>query len=817
MSNSKKLLYILPEMAFTASLQKSPKDGYFLVQAFHQINGEFLADENFLFENLKKLFEKIEPDEYTLVLPDFLFTDTIVSVPATQDLEIARYLRDELLPKIEVSTFSHETRTSVLLQRGKTSKVQLSAWEKELAAELKLAIGSHAVKITEIVPLSWTLKAAVSLEPSITIAQLGERLYLAEHFVGINQTINAKITEVQVIGETVRTLKGADPNLQTAYLFTSALVEEKIKKELEKVLPVQQLTENVDGDAQIPPYVKQIVEVAGRTLSLDEFVVPRFTSLVTADVQAAKMVHESELEKKEYTPMVVKETKVKEVEEKVESVGGKVTVAAGAAVVGTTVAATAAAAGISAEQKQVYDTILSQLGELKQAETERRLKEAEKEELVRLEEEKARFEEERQLEKERLAAERRQMEEERLAEVARLEEEKRLAEEALLAEKTRLEEARLAEAARLEEEKQAMAEMVIAERRQREEEKLAEEAAKQREIEEQKKAEDERFAKVRAAKAAMEKNQDEQTSILNDDSEGDFLSIFSEVRQTKAPEKAPLETKKPEIEAPVTVAAMAVEKPEEKVLNVGYNNADRAVLNREQKEKDVLSLEQQAKKKAALAVAPRALMAKKEEEAVSEKKGDEKKPRAARAEQKKGGMKEFFRKLLLFLLIFVITIALGIGIGLIILKVSGKDFFNNEVLPTPEPTVLPAPVEATPVEASDSSQEAVDAETPADEEEEELDVSDLDVLVVNATGVAGYAGETKTTLEKEGFTGVKTGNSKGTYDDAGVYVLMKEKDTAIIKALEEATGFTLIFDEDYQTEDANGTYDAVIVLNDKTE
>jgi len=277
MLKNSKLLYILPEMAFTASVGETPKEDYYFVQTFHQINGEFMRDENFIHESLRKLFERVEEGQYTLVLPDFLFTDTIINVPEIEDVKIAQYLRDQLLPRIEVSTFSHETRTSVLLQRKTTSKVQLSAFEKELAAALKLAIGSRNIILDEIVPLSWVLKAAVSLEPSLTIAQLGERLYLAEHYIGINQTISTPIDDLDVLAESVQTLKGSDPNLQTTYLFTSGLVEEKLKKFLLKTLPVQQLTEPVEEEAKIPSYVKQIIEVSARTLSLPDFAVPRFS------------------------------------------------------------------------------------------------------------------------------------------------------------------------------------------------------------------------------------------------------------------------------------------------------------------------------------------------------------------------------------------------------------------------------------------------------------------------------------------------------------------------------------------------------------
>ena len=103
MLKNKNLLYILPEMAFTATVGETPKPDYFFVQSFHQINGEFMRDENFVHDSLRKLFERVEAGAYTLVLPDFLFTDTIVNVPAIDDVKIAEYLRDQLLPRIEVA------------------------------------------------------------------------------------------------------------------------------------------------------------------------------------------------------------------------------------------------------------------------------------------------------------------------------------------------------------------------------------------------------------------------------------------------------------------------------------------------------------------------------------------------------------------------------------------------------------------------------------------------------------------------------------------------------------------------------------------
>ncbi|MDO5561374.1 MAG: LytR C-terminal domain-containing protein [bacterium] len=742
------LLYILPEMAFTVRLEETSKSNYFFAQSFHQINGEFIDEENFLLENLKKLFERVEPGEYTLVLPDFLFTDTIISVPKTDDQEIAAYLRNELLPKIEVSTFTHETCTSVLLQRGKTSKVQLSALEKELSAQVKLAIGNHQVKIKEIVPLSWTLKAAVSLEPSITIAQLGESLYLAEHFVGINQTNYAKIDDLSKIEETVKTLKGADANLQTVYLFTSNLVEEKLKKALEKVLPIQQLVEPVDEEAQIPSYVKQIVEVAGRTLSLEEFVVPRFSfvnneasvvkatkvdeNVITEQVGSKKKDEESIEE-----PLTVIDDEVVVEDEKGNFVAEEVTTVA--------TAAGAATATAIVSSVPLLDEMAAPLPTPNVADTE---------------------------------------------------------------------------------------------------------------VNKETKTEAEKEPVVSAAETKTESaTEDDFLAIFKDagftETEGSTKNDTVElVTPSVADEKEKAVDKKVEpestiaVEPPAIVSAAAVVTPEkspEKKLDLGYNNADRAILNREQKMADAHSEASTSESKKAelakttetedndlglsffansvtdsaeteVAPVPEKVSPKEEADPIS-KPADVQKIDSKTAKQK-GDMGQFLKKFFLFILIFVVTIALGIGVGLLILKISGKDFFNKDNLPTPEPTVLPTALPTMP-EASDAAA-ASESAAAEDETAEELDPADFKILVVNATGVAGYAGETKTALEKEGFVNVKTGNSKGTYDETGTFVLMEDKNSALIKLLETGSGFTLIYDEDYQTEDPSGVYDAVIVLNDKS-
>lgn len=685
MLKNNKLLYILPEMAFTAGVGETPKEDYYFVQTFHQINGEFMRDENFIHESLKKLFERVEEGTYTLVLPDFLFTDTIVNVPETEDVKIAQYLRDQLLPRIEVSTFSHETRTSVLLQRKTTSKVQLSAFEKELAASLKLAIGSRNVVLDEIVPLSWVLKAAVSLEPSLTIAQVGERLYLAEHYIGINQTISTPIDDLDVLAESVRTLKGSDPNLQTTYLFTSELVEEKLKKFLLKTLPVQQLTEPIEEEAKIPPYVKQIIEVSARTLSLPDFAVPRFSIKgddLLGQVAPAPVEEKIEASVEEIgaTPESV-EPAESEPEEETE----------------TEAAATAVAHSFDLEAK-----------------AEEKAPEPSISEPVAAPEETA----------------------EVASDVAPAVEEK--------------------------------SEPAVSEDHQPEPEKTEGTGAVLADDKSAVTAE-----KSDTAGEVLPKTVPEKPAA------SEAVDTENKVEKTVEPEKT-VEAEPAKVEEkPAAAPAMP------KLSFMGGKSDDAAT--------SAVSAETAQLDKTA---------------AKNDKNDDTISKNKKLVSKKKGSMSSFVKKLFLFLLIFVVVIALGIGVGVLILSMSGKDLFKTDDLPEPEMSALPTPVpEVTPAPVVEA--------TPEPEVEEEIDPAEFDLLVVNATSVGGLAGKAKTSLEAAGFSGVQTGNAAGTYEEEGTFVLMKTKNTALIKALEEATDRTMTFDEDIKVEDAAGRYDAVIVLNEE--
>ncbi len=286
MLNTHKLLYVLPDVAYIAELLPTKKEHTFAIQSFRQINGEFLDDNEFLAQNILKLFGKLEADEYHLILPDFLFTNTIVSVAEKSDAKIKEYLNTKLLPSLEITKETHEIETFVLTEFKGNSKVQISAIEKTVLAPIRVAAANQNLKIAAVSPLSWTIKSLISLEPSISVIQIGSKLYSSLHILGIDQTTMTDVGETDAIAETIKTLKGGEPNIQTVYLLSNELVENKLKQTLANTVPLQQLASFKDDDGQMPSYVREIIESGMKTLSISEFPVPRFELGKPSDADA---------------------------------------------------------------------------------------------------------------------------------------------------------------------------------------------------------------------------------------------------------------------------------------------------------------------------------------------------------------------------------------------------------------------------------------------------------------------------------------------------------------------------------------------------
>lgn len=276
MSTNQKILYLLPDVAYLADLVPAKQAGQFSIASFKQFNGQLYQGQKFNQANLTKLLGKLEPDSYQLVLADDFFTNTIVNLKASSEAEVKAQIQEEVLADLKVNEEADDIQTFVLTEFKGTFKVQLSILSRAVLEPLRQALTDTEIKIKKIYPLSWTVKSLISLEPSLSLLQLGGRLYLAKHYIGVDQPVDDEVDSWERLAEAAKTLKGAEPSIQTLYLLANELIFSKFQQKLADVLPVQQLAMPTADDEQLPSYVAKVIEAGARSISIADFQVPGF-------------------------------------------------------------------------------------------------------------------------------------------------------------------------------------------------------------------------------------------------------------------------------------------------------------------------------------------------------------------------------------------------------------------------------------------------------------------------------------------------------------------------------------------------------------
>lgn len=304
MLNTHKLLYVLPDLAYLAELLPGKKEHSFEVQSFKQYNGKLIENGKFITQNLHSLIRKLDEDEYEFVLPDDLFTNTIINVERQTEKEVKEYLKEEVIPSLHISSESHQIQTFILSEYKGTYKVQLSTIQKSLLSPLKTIADSQKVKVKNIFPLSWVIKSLISLEPSLSILQMGENLFMAKHYIGVDEPLVDSVENLDRFVEAIKTLKGTEPSLQTVYLLTDEVVEGKLKEMLDGVLPIQQLASVSDDDAKVPGFIEKIITASMRTISIPDFEVPQF-GIKDVDSSTVELVEEPLIDDKTFSESAI--------------------------------------------------------------------------------------------------------------------------------------------------------------------------------------------------------------------------------------------------------------------------------------------------------------------------------------------------------------------------------------------------------------------------------------------------------------------------------------------------------------------------------
>ncbi|MFZ5376863.1 MAG: LytR C-terminal domain-containing protein [Patescibacteria group bacterium] len=727
--NDSKLLYLLPDLAYVVGLLPAKKPNTFAVQSFLQINGQFMDDNDLLEGNFDKLLDRLEEGEYDLVLPDFLFTNTIVNVQKSNQSEVEEYVEKKLLPELGLNKEEHEIKTIVLTGYKGIHKVQLSALEKTVLEPMKKSLQGKSIKIKNVIPLSWTLKSVISLEPSISLVQMGDKVYLAQHYIGIDQTNFAPVAEVETLVETIKTLKGAEPSIQTIYLLSSELVEEKLKEGLSNTLPIQQLTTSHDAESKMPSYVKQAIEAGMRTLSIPEYALPKFT---IGKVSPAKKTAESTNQAEAKQP----ETKTQE----------PFDLSKAPAVIGddSTLPKPGANSMLSSSEDLETDVVESKAKELEESEkdpsqksdgktteSESHQKDASTDRSVkdRDDDDDDNDDDHDDDHQKELNNDKEDRDDQKLD----LEDKDGLIEPQHPGKKETIMPSRTASVESL-----AGVQQIIS-------------------------LEDD-LKKVTVAVAAVasesvdkvdfsSKSKDEAVEVAS--AKEDDAQHRSQTDQTKAEEKSVIVDQK---------RAVLESDDDQNSLEVDLSQfAD----NHSKRDTEPVDPQKSALKKEKMII------------------------------RDNSGVNSMVKMFFVGLVSFSLTVAVGVGLGLGVLSLSNRSSEPKSPVTeavNPQPTVIAAEPTATP--------------TPAPE----IKKDEYDVLVVNATKVAGYAGKIGDKLKTGGFTSIKTSNAKGDYDEAGFYVLMPTEDKNLVAALAKDSGLELEFAEGFETEDAKGQYDVVIVL-----
>lgn len=149
-----------------------------------------------------------------------------------------------------------------------------------------------------------------------------------------------------------------------------------------------------------------------------------------------------------------------------------------------------------------------------------------------------------------------------------------------------------------------------------------------------------------------------------------------------------------------------------------------------------------------------------------------------------------------------------LGVVLVTSLVGGAVFWSQQstgvqqpLLPETSPTPTPI-IEAEP-EASESA-EPVGVLSETEKE-------DISILVLNATGVAGLAGKTRTELENAGWSDISVGNATGSYND-GIFV--QTKNDKVITTLEKDLKIK-VSETNNITESKSDEYDVVFIIADE--
>ena len=274
-SKTTPLFLLFPSVSFFAELVTEKKSAK--LQNVTKIDFPLIKDGKFLTEELEEALSKLEQKTLNLVVSDEIFHHHIADLPAKADESL-----EEQVAKTVSTAFpdEHEPLHIVTLDLAKTKKihtVQISAITKDNLSRLQTAAQKSGVTIKTIIPASFSVKAFVSIDPSLFILRTTDSLLLTSHYIGVEYAKKIDNNDLEELVKSIAELKKTHPHLQHAYVSAEDSEAENIESAIKETIPTQNITTpKVEAEDDTPNMVK-ILALGYRDVIENKFPYPLFS------------------------------------------------------------------------------------------------------------------------------------------------------------------------------------------------------------------------------------------------------------------------------------------------------------------------------------------------------------------------------------------------------------------------------------------------------------------------------------------------------------------------------------------------------------
>lgn len=256
-------------------------------------NGEVNA------EALANALRKLELTSVHLLISDELFLHYIGDFPTKDDIPLEQQITNTIATAFPDQAEPLHIVTLDLAKTSKTHTIQITAMAKKNLTALGQAIGMAGVTVKTVVPLSFVVKAFVSIDPSLFVLETPENLLLTSHYIGVDFAMSLEDHSVGALKKAVAQIKKDHPHIQHIYVLGSEALTAEITESLSAILPVQHVEiQGVTAEEDTPLFL-QAAAFGYKEIVENKFPYPHFSVEPIETIAVVGMPKDEEVIEKE--------------------------------------------------------------------------------------------------------------------------------------------------------------------------------------------------------------------------------------------------------------------------------------------------------------------------------------------------------------------------------------------------------------------------------------------------------------------------------------------------------------------------------------